>query len=174
MIVNIFEISCRSLFNHLHTNKLTRIFLFCLILVHFLLRVAIFVVTLYSVCFWLQAALDKGKNSDKNEDSAEDASQGSEPVDSVVSQMNGLAISSNSAVVTPPLDVTESSTPSDHISDIDKRIRALKKKVSFLRLLTFQEHIHKSTIFHIRLRVQHRLLLKVNWHQKAMGWETLC
>ncbi|XP_058191836.1 partner of Y14 and mago [Rhododendron vialii] len=76
-----------------------------------------------------QAALDKGKNSDKNEDSAEDASQGSEPVDSVVSQMNGLAISSNSAVVTPPLDVTESSTPSDHISDIDKRIRALKKKI---------------------------------------------
>ncbi|KAG5525915.1 hypothetical protein RHGRI_032271 [Rhododendron griersonianum] len=75
------------------------------------------------------AALDKGKNSDKNEDSAEDASQGSEPVDSVVSQMNGLAISSNSAVVTPPLDVTESSTPSDHISDIDKRIRALKKKI---------------------------------------------
>ncbi|KAI8532191.1 hypothetical protein RHMOL_Rhmol11G0194100 [Rhododendron molle] len=91
-------------------------------------------------CLWpdeeyvmfLLAALDKGKNSDKNEDSAEDASQGSEPVepvDSVVSQMNGLAISSNSAVVTPPLDVTESSTPSDHISDIDKRIRALKKKI---------------------------------------------
>lgn len=136
------------MFIRLHTNKLARIFLFCLSLATSSFEIAIFVVAIYSVCFWLQAALDKGKNSDKNEDSAEDASQGSEPVDSVVSQMNDLAISSNSAVVTPPLDPTESSNPSDHISDIDKRIRALKKKVIFLRLLTFQEHFHKSTIFH--------------------------
>lgn len=88
-----------------------------------------------------QAALDKGKNSEKNEDSAEDASQGSEPVDSVVSEMNDLAISSNSAVVAPPLDSSQCSTPSDPISDIDKRIRALKKKIRLSEQKTTQQDI---------------------------------
>lgn len=138
LIVNISEINCRRFFIDIHMNKWTRIFLLWLIFAPFLSRAAIFVVGINSECFWLQAALDKGKNSEKNEDSAEDASQGSEPVDSVVSEMNDLAISSNSAVVTPPLDSSQCSTPSDPISDIDKRIRALKKKVTFLSSLSFK------------------------------------
>ncbi|GFY89330.1 partner of Y14-MAGO [Actinidia rufa] len=75
-----------------------------------------------------QAALDKGKNLENNEPSAEDSCQETEAVKSVVSQMNDLAVSVNSAVVTPPSSSTQCSTP-DPIPDIDKKIRALKKKV---------------------------------------------
>ncbi|THG03677.1 hypothetical protein TEA_027952 [Camellia sinensis var. sinensis] len=76
----------------------------------------------------LQAALDKGKNSDRNETSDEDASQGLESVEPMVSQLNDLAISANSAVVAPPSNSTQCSTPSDPVPDVDKKIRALKKK----------------------------------------------
>ncbi|XP_057464596.1 partner of Y14 and mago-like [Actinidia eriantha] len=76
-----------------------------------------------------QAALDKGKNLDNNEPLAEDSCQETECVKSVVSQMNDLAISANSAAVTPPSTSTQWSTPSDPIPDIDKKIRALKKKI---------------------------------------------
>ncbi|KAF5952012.1 hypothetical protein HYC85_009956 [Camellia sinensis] len=95
----------------------------------------------------LQAALDKGKNSDRNETSDEDASQGLESVEPMVSQLNDLAISANSAVVAPPSNSTQCSTPSDPVPDIDKKIRALKKKVKFLMLLAFEEDIHDSTLF---------------------------
>ncbi|KAI8004463.1 hypothetical protein LOK49_LG08G00047 [Camellia lanceoleosa] len=82
----------------------------------------------------LLAALEKGKNSDRNETSDEDASQGLglESVGPVVSQLNDLAISANSAVVAPPLNSTQCSTPSDPVPDIDKKIRALKTKVHVL------------------------------------------
>ena len=71
-------------------------------------------------CQW-QAALDKGKNLDNNEPLAENSCQETECVKSVVSQMNDLAISTNSAVVTPPSNSTQWSTPSDPIPDIDKK-----------------------------------------------------
>ncbi|KAI8025493.1 Partner of Y14 and mago [Camellia lanceoleosa] len=77
----------------------------------------------------LQAALDKGKNSDRNETSDEDASQGLESVEPVVSELNDLAISANSAAVAPPSNSTQCSTPSDPVPEIDKKIRALKKKI---------------------------------------------
>ncbi|XP_057493025.1 partner of Y14 and mago-like [Actinidia eriantha] len=75
-----------------------------------------------------QAALDKGKNLENNEPSAEDSCQETEAVKSVVSQMNDLSVSVNSAVVTPPSNSTQCPTP-DPIPDIDKKIRALKKKI---------------------------------------------
>ena len=104
-----------------------------------LLRIVFFFFSLFIInltcCQW-QAALDKGKNLEKNEPSAEDSCQETEAVKSVVSQMNDLAVSVNSAVVTPPSNSTQCSTP-DPIPDIDKKIRALKKKVKFLMILGF-------------------------------------
>ncbi|CAK9151200.1 unnamed protein product [Ilex paraguariensis] len=80
----------------------------------------------------LQAALDKDKHLGNNEVSpAEDASQGSESAESVTSQINELTIYANASVVTPSSNSTECSTPEDCVQDIDKRIRALKKKVNF-------------------------------------------
>ncbi|KAA8545539.1 hypothetical protein F0562_020323 [Nyssa sinensis] len=77
-----------------------------------------------------QAALDKGKDLETNEVlSAEDGSHGTESVVSVASQMNELSISANPSVVNPPSNSTECLTPGDHVPDIDKRIRALKKKI---------------------------------------------
>ncbi|XAR53118.1 hypothetical protein NMG60_11021531 [Bertholletia excelsa] len=74
----------------------------------------------------LHAALDKGKNLEKNEVSGEDGSEGS-AAESLVAQINDLAISANSDAVTPPS--TQCSTPSDPVLDIDKKIRAIKKKI---------------------------------------------
>lgn len=66
----------------------------------------------------LQASLDKGKSEVSSTEDVVDGA--SEPVESIVSQINEITIS----VATPPLNSTE-----DHIPDIDKRIRALKKKI---------------------------------------------
>ncbi|XP_052179317.1 partner of Y14 and mago [Diospyros lotus] len=76
----------------------------------------------------LQAALDKGKNLDKNEVSAEDASQGSESVEPVVSEIKDLSISANSTAATSPSNSTQCS-PSDPNPELDKKMRALKKKI---------------------------------------------
>lgn len=77
-----------------------------------------------------QAVLDKGKDSDKNEvSSAEDINESLGNVESVASQINELSISANSSVVTPPSNSANYSAPGDHAPDIDKRIRALKKKI---------------------------------------------
>ncbi|KAA8536521.1 hypothetical protein F0562_028999 [Nyssa sinensis] len=74
-----------------------------------------------------QASLDKGKNLEKNEvSSAEDGSREMEFVESVASQINELSIS---AIVNLPSNSTECLTPGDPVPDIDKRIRALKKKI---------------------------------------------
>ena len=54
--------------------------------------------------------------------SAEDVNHGSEFVESVASQMNELT-------VTPPSESIECLNPGGAAPDIDKRIRALKKKV---------------------------------------------
>lgn len=64
----------------------------------------------------------------KNEEPAEGVSDTSESVKSLTSQMNELAVSVNS-VLSTPADLTEASDPCASSQDIDKRIRALKKKV---------------------------------------------
>ncbi|XP_011008691.1 PREDICTED: partner of Y14 and mago-like isoform X1 [Populus euphratica] len=79
-----------------------------------------------------QAALEKGKNSEAMEDGnmekglvpAEDLGCASESFESLSSQMNELAVSSNSSV-----DLADSSNMESQLEDIDKRIRALKKKI---------------------------------------------
>ncbi|KAK9077102.1 hypothetical protein SSX86_005438 [Deinandra increscens subsp. villosa] len=74
-------------------------------------------------CYLLkQASLDKGKSEVSSND---DLDHASEPFESVVSQMNEISISGNSSVAIPPLN----SATGDHVPDIDKRIRALKKKI---------------------------------------------
>lgn len=64
----------------------------------------------------------------KNEEPAEGVSDTSESVKSLTSQMNELAVSAN-PVSSTPADSTEVSDTSVPSQDIDKRIRALKKKV---------------------------------------------
>lgn len=76
-----------------------------------------------------QAALDKGKTLEKNEVSSTEDDQALEPVDAVVSQINDLTVSANSSATTPRTNSTECSIPGDHVPDIDKKIRALKKKI---------------------------------------------
>ncbi|XP_061980640.1 partner of Y14 and mago-like isoform X2 [Populus nigra] len=80
----------------------------------------------------LQAALEKGQNSEAMEDGnmekgalpAEDLGCASESFESLASQMNELAVSSNSSV-----DLADSSNMESQLQDTDKRIRALKKKI---------------------------------------------
>ncbi|KAI7728457.1 hypothetical protein M8C21_027042 [Ambrosia artemisiifolia] len=70
----------------------------------------------------MQASLDKGKSEVSSSD---DVDRASEPLESVVSQMNEITISGNSSAANPPVN----SETADHAPDIDKRIRALKKKI---------------------------------------------
>ncbi|KAB5574376.1 hypothetical protein DKX38_001570 [Salix brachista] len=84
-----------------------------------------------------QAALEKGKNSEAIEDGNmekgalpdEDLAHGSDSVKLLTSQMNELAVSSNPAVVAPSSDLADASNMESPVQDIDKRIRALKKKI---------------------------------------------
>ncbi|KAK2664732.1 hypothetical protein Ddye_003306 [Dipteronia dyeriana] len=85
----------------------------------------------------LQAALGKDKNPDAMADGetikeeallAENVGHGSESVKSLSSQMNELSVSANPVVVTPPSDAKDSDTGAPG-QDIDKKIRALKKKI---------------------------------------------
>lgn len=81
-----------------------------------------------------QAALEKGKNPENDEvSSAENSVDGPDQVESVVSQINNLAVSANPVV--PPSNSTESPAMGDSVPDVDKKIRALKKKVCSLVLL---------------------------------------
>ncbi|KAK4378645.1 hypothetical protein RND71_000507 [Anisodus tanguticus] len=69
----------------------------------------------------------KGKNPENDEVSfAENSVDGPDQVESVMSQINKLAISANPVV---PPNSTESSAMGDIVQDIDKKIRALKKKI---------------------------------------------
>ena len=61
----------------------------------------------------------------------EDLAHGSDSVKLLTSQMNELAVSSNPAVVAPSSDLADASNMESPVQDIDKRIRALKKKVYF-------------------------------------------
>lgn len=85
----------------------------------------------------MQAALEKEKTSEEAETGdtkeeelpAQDVGHAPASVQSLTSQMNELGVSSNSALVTPSSDSTEDSNPGAPVQDIDKKIRALKKKV---------------------------------------------
>ena len=86
----------------------------------------------------MQASLEKDKNSEQvvpeeteKEElvSTENAGHETDSVKPLISQMNELAVSSSSALVTPPVDSTEDLNAGGPVQDIDKRIRSLKKKV---------------------------------------------
>ncbi|OMO79934.1 Exon junction complex, Pym [Corchorus capsularis] len=85
----------------------------------------------------LQAALEKGKNSEAEEDDEipkEDVPQknlnhGSESVKSLTSQMNNLAVSQNPVPTSHPSNSVEASDAGAPAQDLDKKIRALKKKL---------------------------------------------
>ncbi|KAK9073938.1 hypothetical protein SSX86_006532 [Deinandra increscens subsp. villosa] len=79
------------------------------------------------------ASLDKGKSEVS---STEELVRLSEPFESIVSQINEITISGNPSVASPPFNSTEGSATGDQAPDIDKRIRALKKKI---RLTEVQE-----------------------------------
>ncbi|PWA94495.1 Exon junction complex, Pym [Artemisia annua] len=74
----------------------------------------------------LQASLDKGKSEVS---SNEDVDQASESLESIVSHISEITISGNPSGATPPLNSTECSATGDNVPDIDKKIRALKKKI---------------------------------------------
>lgn len=103
--------------------------------------------------FILQAALEKDKNLEQtvageiiNEEPlpVKDLGTGLESVKQLTSQMNELAVSTNATIISPPLDSAEEANSVSPVQDIDKRIRALKKKVEFV-LLAFaankNEHV---------------------------------
>ncbi|KAE8725994.1 partner of Y14 and mago-like isoform X2 [Hibiscus syriacus] len=85
----------------------------------------------------LQAALEKGKNSEAMEDNEskgedvtkEDLDDGSESVKSLTSQMTDLAFSPNPVSASPPSNSVEASDVGQPVLDLDKKIRALKKKI---------------------------------------------
>uniref|UniRef100_A0A7N0SWH8 WIBG Mago-binding domain-containing protein n=1 Tax=Kalanchoe fedtschenkoi TaxID=63787 RepID=A0A7N0SWH8_KALFE len=86
----------------------------------------------------LQAAADKGKQpetSDGNKEElelspAESINKGSASVESIVSKMHQLHVSAKSAVPSSqPVEVEESPDLGPQGQDIDKKIRALKKKI---------------------------------------------
>ncbi|XP_061337211.1 partner of Y14 and mago isoform X1 [Gastrolobium bilobum] len=92
----------------------------------------------------LQASLEKEKSSEPSvaEDSqsqeaeiVESSDHTSESVHSLASQMNELAVSGNSSIVTPDADSVEGSEPIGSGQDIEKRIRALKKKIRLTEAL---------------------------------------
>lgn len=77
-----------------------------------------------------QAALEDGDNSEQNNVSPADNTNGlPEIMESVSSKMNKLSLSGNTSLVTPRTDSTECPTSEDQVQDIDKKIRALKKKI---------------------------------------------
>ncbi|KAL6517693.1 hypothetical protein OROMI_033394 [Orobanche minor] len=78
-----------------------------------------------------QAALEKGKNSEQDDTMPADCSGDlTEYVESEsVASMNGLSLSGSALVVTPPDSSIECATPMEQVQDIDKKIRALKKKI---------------------------------------------
>lgn len=79
---------------------------------------------------WSQAALNKGENSEQSVVSSVNNSNGIwESVELTSSEMNDLSLSENPSVVTPT-NSTECSTSEDQLQDIDKKIRAIKKKVN--------------------------------------------
>lgn len=75
-----------------------------------------------------QAALDKDLNKDKDS-SVEDLNQ-APAVEVVTSELNNLNIATNSSAAVASSDSIEPLGSQDPVPDIDKKIRALKKKVN--------------------------------------------
>ncbi|KAI3448311.1 hypothetical protein Pfo_004976 [Paulownia fortunei] len=72
----------------------------------------------------------QGKNSEQNDVlPADNSNDLPENMESVSSKMNGLSLSGNASLATPPTNSINCSTPEDQVQDIDKKIRALKKKI---------------------------------------------
>ncbi|KAK3151113.1 hypothetical protein QOZ80_3AG0241900 [Eleusine coracana subsp. coracana] len=72
---------------------------------------------------------DKGKSLDTEEAAAGETDKQRISVDSVAKQISGIAISEPSVTATPSTNATENSQPESSAPDIDKKIRALKKKI---------------------------------------------
>ncbi|KAL8540681.1 hypothetical protein ACS0TY_002061 [Phlomoides rotata] len=80
-----------------------------------------------------QAALGNGENSEQNDVSSADNSNGSpKNMESVLSKMNELSLSGKASLAAHRTNSTECPTSEDQ--DIDKKIRALKKKVNLLSI----------------------------------------
>ncbi|KAG8074348.1 hypothetical protein GUJ93_ZPchr0006g43901 [Zizania palustris] len=72
---------------------------------------------------------DKGKNLHIEEADSGDTDKRKDAVDSVTKQMGGIAISESPVVATSSTDATDNSKSESSAPDIDKKIRALKKKI---------------------------------------------
>lgn len=97
-----------------------------------------------------QAALEKGKETGVQEASEPKASESpvpenqSEVNESVTCQMSKLSVSEHSSAVAPSADCTTSSNGGITELDVDKRIRALKKKIRLTE--SQQQKIEKEDI----------------------------
>ncbi|XP_015580502.1 partner of Y14 and mago isoform X1 [Ricinus communis] len=115
-----------------------------------------------------QAALEKGKNLDASAAGDmkrevlpdEDVGHASESVKSLTSQMNELDVSAN-PVLSIPGDSTETLDPNASSQDIDKRIRALKKKI---RQAEAQQQ--KATSQDMKPEQLEKLAKLEGWHQE--------
>ncbi|GAA0173656.1 hypothetical protein LIER_27226 [Lithospermum erythrorhizon] len=77
-----------------------------------------------------QASLEKGEHIGDDCASSADGLEGApDHVESVASQMTVLSISATSSTNNPPLNSMENGISEDQGQDIDKKIRALKKKI---------------------------------------------
>ncbi|KAL3620878.1 hypothetical protein CASFOL_035790 [Castilleja foliolosa] len=111
----------------------------------------------------LQAALDKNTNSEQNFDVS--CSNMSESVESVASKMNGLSLSGSASMVTPPDSSLECATPIEQVQDIDKKIRALKKKIR----LTEAQH-PKTTEKDLKTEQLEKLAKLEGWRNELKLW----
>lgn len=104
-----------------------------------LTELLIFEIVLHVICF-LQAQHEKDKSLEPTV--AEDSSKPEaviveNSVHSLTSQMNELGVSGDSSIVTPTANSVEVSEPIGSGQDLDKRIRALRKKVHKLCFTAF-------------------------------------